>query len=137
MTRPGYTDAAGCTTTSFKRGIYLVDVEGVSAPVERLRQLAELLDRNLLRLQELRLQEIRPVLHQVEERLKPALVQLTPKPTVEYEEHSEAVAVRYLTREFQVHARSKTGDWSTKQSKPWDPTPRVLFYRLTFRGPEK
>jgi hypothetical protein len=98
---------------AFRRGIYLVDVEGVSAPVERLRQLAELLDRNLLRLQELRLQEIRPVLHQVEERLKPVLVQLTPKPTVEYEEHSEAVVVRYLTRGFQVHTRSKTGDWST------------------------
>lgn len=36
---------------AFRRGNYLVDVESVSVPVEKLKQLAELLDANLVRAQ--------------------------------------------------------------------------------------
>jgi hypothetical protein len=36
---------------SFRRGNYLICVEGMSAPVEKLRQLAEVLDANLVRAQ--------------------------------------------------------------------------------------
>ena len=36
---------------AFRRGNCLIDVEGVSAPVEKLKQLAELLDSNLMRAQ--------------------------------------------------------------------------------------
>lgn len=37
---------------AFRRNNYLVDIESVSVPVERLRQLAELLDANLVRVQQ-------------------------------------------------------------------------------------
>jgi len=36
---------------AFRRGAYLVDVEGVSTPIDKLAQMAEVLDGNLLRAQ--------------------------------------------------------------------------------------
>ena len=36
---------------AFRRGSYLVDVEGMGAPVEKLKQMAEVMDRNLLKAQ--------------------------------------------------------------------------------------
>jgi hypothetical protein len=36
---------------AFRRSNYLIEVESVSVPVERLKQLAELLDANLVRAQ--------------------------------------------------------------------------------------
>jgi hypothetical protein len=36
---------------AFRRGAYLIDVEGVGMPIEKLAQMAQALDGNLVRLQ--------------------------------------------------------------------------------------
>jgi hypothetical protein len=36
---------------AFRRGAYLVDVEGMGAPIEKLKQMAEVMDGNLLKAQ--------------------------------------------------------------------------------------
>jgi hypothetical protein len=58
-------------------------------------------------------QESRLVLRQVEERLRPIFVDLTPAPAVEYPEYSQSLLVYYRPQKFLVHGRSKTGEWST------------------------
>jgi hypothetical protein len=78
--------------------------------------------------------ETAPVLQQVEQRLKPVLAGLTPRPTLEYPEHTQSLIVRYRPQRFLVHGHSMTGQWSTNAMERIGPSFTGFVLQVHLQG---
>jgi hypothetical protein len=62
------------------------------------------------------------VLSRVEQKLRPVLENLQPSPTFEYPQSSTSLIITFRPQGFQVHSRSRSGEWLTNVTEKVGPS---------------